>query len=37
MLADIKFSKAKLSKMIQSGRFLRNMLGNLGKNVKKKK
>ena len=37
MLADIKFSKAKLPKIIQSGRFLRNMLGNLVKNVKKEK
>ena len=30
---DIKFSKAQLSKMIQSGGFLRNMLVNLGKKV----
>ena len=30
---DIKLIKAQISKIIQSGRFLRNMLGNLGKNV----
>ena len=30
---DIKFSKAQLSKMIQSGGFLRNMLVNLGEKV----
>ena len=32
---DIKLSKAQLSKIIQSGRFLRNILGNLGKKVMK--
>ena len=31
MSADIKLSKAQISKMIPSGGFLRNMLGNLGK------
>ena len=31
MSTDIKRSKAQLSKMIQSGGFHRNMLGNLGK------
>ena len=31
MSTDIKLSKAPLSKMIQSGGFLRNMLDNLGK------
>ena len=31
MSTDVKFSKAQLSKMIQSGGFVRNMLGNLGK------
>ena len=31
MSTDKKFSKAQLPKMIQSGGFLRNMLGNLGK------
>ena len=30
MSTDIKFSIAQKSKMIQSGGFLRNMLGNLG-------
>ena len=33
MPADIKLSKAHISKMIQSGGFLHNMLGNLGKKV----
>ena len=33
MSTDIKRSKAQLSKMIQSGGFHRNMLGNLGKKV----
>ena len=31
MSTDIKLSKAQLSKMIQSGGFLRNVLSNLGK------
>ena len=34
MSTDIKLSKAQIFKMIQSGRFLRNMLGNLDKKVK---
>ena len=33
MSTDIKLSKAKISKMIQSGGFLHNILGNLGKKV----
>ena len=33
MLTDTKLSKAQLSKIIQSGGFLPNMLDNLGKNV----
>ena len=33
MSIDIKLSKAKISKMIQSGGFLHNILGNLGKKV----
>ena len=33
MPIDIKFTKAQISKMIQSSGFLRNMLGNLGKKV----
>ena len=33
MSTDIKFSETQLFKMIQSGGFLRNMLGNLGKKV----
>ena len=33
MSTDIKLSKAQLSIMIQSSRFLRNMLGNSGKKV----
>ena len=33
MPIDIKFTKAQLSKIIQSSGFLRNMLGNLGKKV----
>ena len=33
MPADIELSKAQLPKMIQSGGFLQNMLGNLGKKV----
>ena len=31
VLTDIKLSKAQLSKMVWTGEFLRNMLGNLGK------
>ena len=31
MSTDIKLSEAQISKMIQSGEFLRSMLGNLGK------
>ena len=31
MSTDTKLSKAQLSKIIQSGRFLGNMIGNLGK------
>ena len=31
MSADIKFSQGQISKIIHSGRFLRNMLGNVGK------
>ena len=34
MSTDIKLSKAQLSKIIQSGEFLRNMLGNFSKKVK---
>ena len=34
MSTDIKLSKAQIFKMIQSGRFLGNMLGNLDKKVK---
>ena len=33
MPIDIKFTKAQISKIIQSSGFLRNMLGNLGKKV----
>ena len=33
MSTDIKLSNAQLSKMIQSGGFLRNMFGNLGEKV----
>ena len=33
MSTDIKLSEAQLPKMIQSGGFLRNMLGNLGKKI----
>ena len=33
MLTDTKLSKAQLSKIIQSGGFLPNMLDNIGKNV----
>ena len=33
MPTNIKHSKAQISKMIQSGGFLHNMLSNLGKNV----
>ena len=32
-MLDIKLSQAQLSKLIQSGEFLPNMLGNLGKKV----
>ena len=31
MLTDIKLSRAPLSKIINSGRFLGNVIGNLGK------